>query len=180
VSQRRCSWRDVRGKRRRARQTKRPPNHKWPKVRPKANHRIVASSPRRCRLEGDRSKPSDGRASSRMAAGRLRRTHPACRSRSTRYRRRQAIQTRTPSHTRTPNHTTGGIPRSMARPSLSAVQFSSRVVFTVSTMTSSTTVAFTTGAVLPTAGFTEAGGERQALLRALTRAAIVALLAAGS
>jgi hypothetical protein len=39
------------------------------------------------------------------------------------------------------------------------------MVFTVSiTMMGSTMVAFAKGAVLPTAVFTEAGGERQALL----------------
>jgi hypothetical protein len=57
----------------------------------------------------------------------------------------------------------------MGRRFLSAVRFSWPMGFTVSitmmgsTMMAFTMVAFAKGAVLPTAVFTEAGGERQAL-----------------
>jgi hypothetical protein len=96
---------------------------------------------------------------------RSRRIRPACRSRSTHYRRRRPICIRTLSHS------TGGIPGSMGRRSLSAVRFSSPMVFTISiTMRGSTMVAFPMG-VSGTAAFTEAGGERQALRQCRPREA---------
>ena len=142
-----------------------PNQTQWPKASHRAGLRIATSSPCRWRSEGSRSKPSGKRASSRMAAGGSRRIRPACHSRSTRYRHRRSL------YLPTPSHITGGIPGSMGRCLLPAVRFSWSMVFTISiTMMGSTTVVSGTAAS-ETAVFTEAGGERQALLQCRPREA---------